>query len=110
MATQANETIRKGRNYSITVSVSGVSDWTDKSAVMNIATSYDSDPALSIVGSIDTANDKITYLLTPSQTGSLSIRTYYFESTVYEGDRSYVKDTTYGTITVVNVIDTNPTD
>ena len=109
MATQREISVRAGRTYTITTTVSGVTDWSDKSAVMVVSKSKDKDAILTIAGGIDSGNDVVSFDLASTDTESL-VGIYYYEMTVYTDDRSFVKDVNYGKFIVNNTIDTDPTD
>ena len=109
MATNSDITIRAGRTYTITDTVSGISDWTNKKAVLSIARKLDQTPDLTVDGTVDSGNDKVQFDLSATQTAELS-GVYHYEITIYLDDRTFVKDSSYGKLVVKSTIDEDPTD
>jgi high-affinity K+ transport system ATPase subunit B len=110
MATNKDFSIRIGRSYNITTTVSGIDDWTGKNAVLTAGRGYDADTlVLEKSGTIATSTNKITFELSANETRELS-GTYNYEITIYENDGSFVKDTNFGLLKMLNVVDKNPTD
>jgi len=110
MATQQNFSIRKGRSGTITVSVTGVSDWTDIEAVLVAALRSEDTLAMELTGSIDEANNVITFDYTFDDTDNLQASKYQYEVILYKSNKSYVKTVLYGVMTVVGVVKVDPTE
>ena len=108
MATNKDIQIRSGRTYEITTEVTGINDWSDKEAVLSIAKNYN-ESVEQIDGTIDSANNKVSFDLTYSITSNLQ-GIYDYEVTIYTTDKVFVKDALYGKLNVKPVIDKDPTD
>lgn len=110
MATNKDIEIRSGRTYTITDSVSGIDDWSDKEAVLTIGKTK-GEVTLQKTGTIDSENDVISFDLTHEDTSDeLTYSSYYYEITIYTDDKTFVKDSSYGRLNVKTVVDKDPTD
>jgi len=107
MATQSNIDIRRNRLVTITVDVTGVSSWTDMLSRFYLANSVGGSILLDIEATPDGPNNKITAVISPSNTSLLS-GTYYYELILYKADLSYLKTVIFGKGKIANVIKIMP--
>jgi hypothetical protein len=111
MAVIKNFKIEKARVGTIRVTVSGVTDWTGLSAKLIAGNNYEeTDPEISLSGSINPATNIITFFLDFEDTDSLIVDdALYYEVVIYNSDKSVLANCTMGTITVNPVVKIDPT-
>ena len=109
MATESNFSIRRGRTGTITVTVTGVSDWNNMIAKLYAYSDQESSSVdMVLTGTCDGPNNKITFNYSHSDTKVLMKSSYYYDITIYKADYSYVKDVNYGLIYIEPVAKRNP--
>ena len=110
MATTQNFSIRKGRTCTIVTDVVGVSNWTGISA--KLFADYDMDaslPDIVLAGTIDQAQNKISFDFTKDTTKNLEAQSsLYYEIGIYKADGSYIKDTTIGLLHIAAAVKEHP--
>lgn len=109
MAEIENLRIEQGRSGSVVVTITGVTDWTGIVAKLFAAASYGSSPVMTLTGSINDQTDVVTFDYSHSDTKELSLKRYYYEVVLYKADKSEVKTSTIGILTVDPVIVVDPT-
>jgi len=110
MATRGDISIEKGRTGTIEVTVTGVDDWAGKLAKLFASTTYgDATPDIELTGTIDTATGIVTFDIIFTDTSTLTEKRYYYEVVIYEADKSYVRNTNYGNLNLLETIKTDPT-
>ena len=110
MATEQNFTIRKGRTGNVVVTVSDITNWTGLLAKLYIYDEIEqSSVVLTLTGTIDAPNNKVTFPYTHTDTDDLEGgKSYYYDVTIYNATNTYVKDSNYGLIYVAPVAQVSP--
>jgi hypothetical protein len=110
MATEQNFSIRKGRTCTVTVTITGVSVWTD--LVARLFADYDlevSAPLIVLTGTINQGNSTASFDFTNQTTLELVAQSSLrYEVGLYKSDGSYIKDTNYGLIHIGPVVKEHP--
>lgn len=101
--------IEKGRTGQIKVLVTGVTDWIGMKAKFAAIKKGSLTAELVLVGDIDTVNDWVVFDYTHTDTVDMPIGTYNFEAILYIDNKSFIKNTVTGTLTVKNTVLEDPT-
>lgn len=110
MATQQNFAIRKGRTETITVTVTGVDDWTGILAKLVAVSTIGNTPDITLTGVVEDSSDEVVFTFLHDTTDDLTSTKYYYEIILYKADKSYIKDTNYGIITITETVVNDPTE
>jgi len=109
MATKQDIEIIKGRTGTIIDTVTGVASWDGVSAKMFIAREYEGTPILTLDGTIDEGNNKISFSYVADDTEELPAASYYYEIVIFKADRSYIKTVTTGILSLIKPVKVDPT-
>jgi hypothetical protein len=115
MATNINITIEKGRTGSIVTTVTGVTDWTGlivelvATKRINRSLQIGDDSDIILKGTINPANNTITFEYTFDDTININVQGYYYEIILFKEDKSYIRNIDYGILTILETILNDPT-
>ena len=109
MATKQNFEIEKGRSGTIVVTVTGVDDWTDILARFTASFTYLGTVLIELDGAIDESSNEVSFNYDYEDIVAITQRQLHYEVTLYKEDLSYIKNCTYGIITMRSVVDIDPT-
>jgi hypothetical protein len=109
MATHQDFSVSRGRTGTIIVTVTGVSSWVGLVAKLFATDAIGNAPLITITGTIDGAQNKITFSYVATDTDEIEQSSLYYEIVLYNVGRSYVKTTDYGLLNIAEVIKIDPT-
>ena len=109
MAINQNFRIAKGRGGTIVTTVEGVEDWTDVKSKLIAAFTYQGTPVIELAGVIDSTENTITFNYSAGHTDDITQRSLHYEVVLYKDDLSMAINSTYGIITVDDVVKMDPT-
>lgn len=104
MATIENIVITKGRTVAISVTVTGITDWTGLSAKLYAAKTYGGTLVLDLTGVITAVDDKIDFSYTHDDTKNITSDRYYYEIVVLKEDLTVVTNVTIGNLVLQDAV------
>ncbi len=102
-ATEVNIHIRKARTVTLTITVTGISDWTNLEAKFYYSRNRPDTAAKSITCTITPAENKVAVVFEPDDTKDLT-DFYYHELLVYNTTTDWQKDLIFGKLIIGNVV------